>query len=870
MMRSNKGILLTLVTIVLLILMIAELITYVYLTVNYETVSSVGSVSSGGYKLADTISIGTVSFLHSSLYSALNTLSSYENSTNKGAYLINNTAYALQSLMSNGMLYGTNEITPMGGTTLVNYTNAIVSQARSEGFNVIIANSSLQVYQSSSSSINVTYTALAIINSSSGLFTYPITSSSGLLLNGSPDLYSVENNNNYKINLTGGYPTASVVGNVYAISGSTSPFQFVYGTVIVENGISTCSSIPARFQNKNYILAIPNDVPGVCGFGGVVTYTPSGTYNVPYLVYSSSSNVISYLNNGTSLLLDGAGLSLLNVSALQSAIHSGAYFSSAFAPSYLDWAQGSVNKRSQNGMFSFNIYNRLVPIFQPGSSSSISTNVLFGPSSTQISLSVWFNPKNSITTYTNTILLQEGPTIGNVFELGFKNSELLFGSQVASCNRYITSAPVNGIIYPGTWHNIVAVFNSTGTDYIYLDGVQVASGSFTLCNSRNTAFVIGSGIGTSFNGSLANIQTYNISLSPQQASKLYYEGLDGIVVSSKNLTGWWPLNGNAKDYSGRGFNGNVFSTTQGNSISYEPLYNYFGDPVYDGSFYSGNLNNLIAGISNCGNLNQCSSVALQHAALGPSNLSSSSAGSSTEAATFGLANAVVPNVGAFNGNGYVLGQLNSYYGADNQFSVSAWAYLNSTTNGPVIDIVGCAVPPGTCSSTSVISLSKNTIYVTLPGVTGITYASANGWHHIALTYTTSGTANLYVDGVSVGTGGGAYSGNGGTVDYWTTSCGSSCTLPAGVSNTLYGKIGDIQFYKVQLTGAQVSQLYQNDSVIGVNADNRWPLSIGYAGFVNKTINTANSLDPALFANNQGVCSDANVVNYICGATYSQP
>jgi len=698
MMRSNKGILLTLVTIVLLILMIAELITYVYLTVNYETVSSFGSVSAGGYKLAGTINGGTISFLHSSLYSALNTLASYENSSNKGANLVNNTAYALQSLMSNGMLYGTNEITPMAGVTLVNYTNALISQAKSEGFNVIITNSSIQVYQSTSSSINVTYTALAIINSSSGLFTYPITSSSGLLLNGSPDLYSVENNNNYKISFAGSYPKATVVGNVYAVSGSKSPFQFVYGTVIVENGISLCSSIPARFQNKNYILAIPNDAPGVCGFGGVITYTPSGTYNVPYLVYSSSSNVINHLNNGTSLLLDGAGLSLLNTSALQGAIHSGSYFGSTFAPSYLDWAQGSVNKRSQNGMFSFNIYNRLVPIFLPGSSTSISTNVLFGPSSSQISVSLWFNPKNSISTYTNTILVQEGPTAGNVFELGLKNSELLFGSQVGSCNKYITSAPVNGIIYPGTWHNVVVVFNSTGNEYIYLDGLQVASGSFTLCNSKNTAFVIGSGIGTSFNGSMANIQTYNISLSPQQASKLYYEGLDGIAVSTKNLTGWWPLNGNAKDYSGRGFNGNVFSTTQGNTISYLPLYNYF--------------NNLVAGVSNCANLSQCSNVTLQHVALGSSNLSSSSAGSSTEAATLGLANAVIPNVGAYNGNGYVLGPLNSYYGADNQFSVAAWAYLNSSTNGPLIDIVGCAVPPGTCSSTPVISLSKNTIYCT--------------------------------------------------------------------------------------------------------------------------------------------------------------
>jgi hypothetical protein len=868
--RNRKGILLTLVTIVLLVLMIAELITYVYLTIDYETVSSFGSVSAGGYKFADTLTAGTVSFLHLSLSSALNTVGTYENSnTRKGSYLVNSTSYSLQSLMSNGMLYGTNEITLMGGATLVNYTNAIIKQGKYAELNVIITNASLQVYQPTPYSINATYTALAVINSSSGLFTYPIIASSGVYLNGTPDLYGIQNNNNNKIQISAA-PKASVVGNAYALSGSTSPFRFIYGTVIEVNSVSSCSNIPARFENNNYILAISNDAVGACGFGGVVTYTPSNVaYGVPYLVYSPSSNILSYLNNGTSLLLNGKGLSLLNVSSFQSALHSGDYFASSFAPSFLSLAQGDASQRSPSGIFSLGIYNRLVPVFSPSANTAITTNIIFTSANPKLSISLWFNSKNFISSYSNTVLVQEGPRSGNVFALQLKNSQFIFGSQVGACQS-ISSLPMNNAIAPNTWHNIVAVFNSSGTSYIYLDGLQIAQGSFSLCTSGNTGFEIGAGSAGSFNGSIANIQAYNISLSHAQAAHLYYEGLDGIAVSARNLTGWWPLNGNANDYSGKKNNGSITSNNPANAINYKYLYNYFGDPEYDGAFYSPNLTNIVQGGVTCMNFSECSNSTLQHATIGSATL-----GSSSEAGSLGFANALVPNVGSFNGNGYAFANIAPYYGGNNQFSFSAWVYLNSSASGPVVDVVGCAVPPGSCTSSPIISISKNTIYGSLAGMNSgaplvYTAPSSNTWHNVVFTYTPSGTETLYVDGVSVGSGGGSFTGNGGTSDYWTTECGTSCTPVSGVANTLSGKIADVQFYKSQLTNAQVSQLYQNDSVIGVNTDNSWPLSIGFDGLTNQSVNSANSLNPAYLANNQGVCSNANAINKICGASFTQP
>jgi len=56
-------------------------------------------------------------------------------------------------------------------------------------------------------------------------------------------------------------------------------------------------------------------------------------------------------------------------------------------------------------------------------------------------------------------------------------------------------------------------------------------------------------------GELANVQLYNASLSQSEISALYKEGIGGAPIRIQNLVGWWPLNGDTKDYSGNGNNG---------------------------------------------------------------------------------------------------------------------------------------------------------------------------------------------------------------------------------------------------------------------------------------------------------------------------
>jgi len=58
-----------------------------------------------------------------------------------------------------------------------------------------------------------------------------------------------------------------------------------------------------------------------------------------------------------------------------------------------------------------------------------------------------------------------------------------------------------------------------------------------------------------FNGSIANVQIYNTSLSANEIQALYLEGIGGAPIRLQNLVGWWPLDGDANDYSGNGNNG---------------------------------------------------------------------------------------------------------------------------------------------------------------------------------------------------------------------------------------------------------------------------------------------------------------------------
>ena len=116
---------------------------------------------------------------------------------------------------------------------------------------------------------------------------------------------------------------------------------------------------------------------------------------------------------------------------------------------------------------------------------------------------------------------------------------------------------------PGQWEMVAAEYNgNTGYAAVYLNGQLFASGTLatSIPLSTTTPYYIGDapwqpGGYDTFNGSISNVQIYNTSLSANEIQALYLEGIGGAPINLQHLVAWWPLNGNANDYSGNAYNG---------------------------------------------------------------------------------------------------------------------------------------------------------------------------------------------------------------------------------------------------------------------------------------------------------------------------
>lgn len=113
---------------------------------------------------------------------------------------------------------------------------------------------------------------------------------------------------------------------------------------------------------------------------------------------------------------------------------------------------------------------------------------------------------------------------------------------------------------------VAAVYNqSTGVGTVYENGeVFTTATKYATAFNSLTPLTIGgiiepSGVVYAFNGIVSNVQLYNATLSPETLNSMYAEGIGGDPIDLENLVGWWPLNGNANDYSGNLNNGQSFN-----------------------------------------------------------------------------------------------------------------------------------------------------------------------------------------------------------------------------------------------------------------------------------------------------------------------
>ncbi|MDE1851140.1 MAG: LamG domain-containing protein [Candidatus Micrarchaeota archaeon] len=106
------------------------------------------------------------------------------------------------------------------------------------------------------------------------------------------------------------------------------------------------------------------------------------------------------------------------------------------------------------------------------------------------------------------------------------------------------------------WSFVVGTYNGCALS-IYINGT-LDNAATCYSNDLGTdtdPVYIGYEGGSPMNGSIANVQVYNTSLDPATIKAMYVEGIGGAPINLKNLVGWWPLNGDANDYSGNNNHG---------------------------------------------------------------------------------------------------------------------------------------------------------------------------------------------------------------------------------------------------------------------------------------------------------------------------
>ena len=158
----------------------------------------------------------------------------------------------------------------------------------------------------------------------------------------------------------------------------------------------------------------------------------------------------------------------------------------------------------------------------------------------------WSTPKSGW------MVLWAGAPTGAIFMAGFNS----IGTETDSGRIQLSQ---------NTWQFVVFTYDGSVITPYY-NGVSGTTSAPFVLQQAPVSINIGGGdsdiTGKSYYyGQLANVQYYNTTLSQSEIQALYLEGIGGAPIRPQNLTGWWPLNGNANDYSGNGNNGQLNSVT---------------------------------------------------------------------------------------------------------------------------------------------------------------------------------------------------------------------------------------------------------------------------------------------------------------------
>jgi hypothetical protein len=347
---------------------------------------------------------------------------------------------------------------------------------------------------------------------------------------------------------TRAYPPSGVMptvtyGAVHAVSGG-SPQPTGLGFVPAANSLVGFISNYGSFLPNRHSTALYTDSNGIAT---ALLSANGGAGNADVQVFGFNGNSTTYSGLvGWWPMQEGFGNTIYDLS--------GHYKNGTFNSVEYDWEAMPMNQTN----------------FQVGSFNSMTDSHIYAPSQPAAltgTIVAWvFNKVNSGESgggYGIPVVMLGTDTAGDNgigwgINGGAQNFEFLLG------NIWLPSSP--SVIIPSNELTNVAVTYAVGgsstTLDVYVNGVLAGSGtSATVPILSNHVSIGWSGSGVHyFNGSIADVQTYNTTLDAAQISALYAEGIDSAPVQTSNLTAWWPLDGNSNDYSSyanEGINTNV-------------------------------------------------------------------------------------------------------------------------------------------------------------------------------------------------------------------------------------------------------------------------------------------------------------------------
>lgn len=579
-----KAQLMSLTMLLLFVLMLSILYFFITINLNSDMLAQTSALASGSANMESNLASSASQFGNSSASAALYSLAYYEyNASLRKSNFITNLSESFDDLMANATLPGeplgshvANIMKARMGSLTFNAYNSSILYSYNNTAQVLYINETKPILdQYNPYTLSIKYIENIKIIQSGSVYRYSIPVNASINLNGTPDLWYAEHGILRDIKFGNINNLTHVVGNTYAVYGSLN--NFAYAPVWqLPAGTSSCSGVPS-----NFIIAISNSMTlsNECynDYAGLITQQVSGTPTVPYLVYSSNSNIINHMQSGNPVLLYGPGLDTLNIENMRAEISNNYFFASPYSPSYVNRSENNMRTSSPEGLFTFSGYSRTTPYFN-GKSSYIALNsnsFPFGNSAR--TLAGWVNLNTPPAGNGWEWIASYGtPTVGNSFFIGFN-----YDNNQVDCGGY-----GNDILYPVTlsnyirkWDYIACTYDGT-TAKLYVNGLPVDSGAFTWNTIKDLASIGRQTNGGEFlNGSIANVQLYNISLSGSQIDTLFTEGISGLPISNSGLVGWWPLDGNANDYSGNGQNGiptNVIYTTPSQGIASTQVGNFNG------------------------------------------------------------------------------------------------------------------------------------------------------------------------------------------------------------------------------------------------------------------------------------------------------